>query len=345
MTVVTTTHASGLQACERSLDLIHEEMLRSAADDAGQVRLSVLNVVAGCIADSDADLAAETLGAIGARHPARVIVVRAHPETQEEAIEADVSLQRTAVGDYDVYTEMMRLVVKGQPAFHLASIVTPLLIPDIPTDLWVVGAPRLAQAFSDDAVAMCDRIIVDSSAYPEPAEPLHLIAAEIARRGEEAISLADIGWERTRMWRELVAQAFDAASVDWLRHRGSVRMECEGDTVPGQAWLLAGWFASRLNWPKGAEPVTIDLKPRDDGERRLCRLAIHIERHQAQCDVTVGSHDGVVDVSSDAGGSTVHRTVPDRPLDMTSLISRLLDDSRVDRVYPQAVTRAAMLAK
>ena len=223
--VVRTAHASGLHGLERSLDALHTEMLRSAADDAGRVRLSVLNLVAACVDDADAELATRVLTAIGASHPARAIVIHAHPDADQVSIEADVSLQRTSVGDHEVYTELMQLVVNGEPAFHLASIVTPLLIPDIPTDLWVVGAPRLAQAFSDDAIALTHRTIVDSGAYADPAVPLRQIADELARRGGRLV-IGDIAWERTRVWRQLIGQAFDyLRSLDQAQLR---RAQCPG---------------------------------------------------------------------------------------------------------------------
>jgi glucose-6-phosphate dehydrogenase assembly protein OpcA len=345
VTLVTTAHASGLHAVERSLDALHREVLRSAADQAGEVRLSVLNLVAACIDDRDADLAARTLTAIGARHPARVIVVRADPDATDAAIEADVGLQRTPVGESEVYTELMRLIVRGHPAFHLSSVVSPLLIPDIPTDLWVVGAPRLVQAFSDEVVALCHRIIVDSDAYPRPAEPLHQISAEIARHGDGRL-IADIAWERTRQWRELVAQAFDSApAVEWLRHVSAVRLACTGTRVPAHGWLLAGWLASRLGWRHGVEPVELGLAERAGGPDGVCTLRIEMERDGDRRCVVVEAHDGVLQVESDAAGGSVSRTVPQHRPQMTALMSMLLDESRLDLVYPQAVTRAAALIR
>jgi glucose-6-phosphate dehydrogenase assembly protein OpcA len=344
--VVGMAHASGLHGVERSLDALHDEMLRSAADDAGHVRLSVLNVVAACVDDRAAELAIDVLTSIGARHPARVIVIRAYPDAADTAIEADVSLQRTPVGGHDVYTELMHLTVKGEPSFHLSSIVAPLLIPEIPTDLWVVGAPRLVQAFSDDAVTLCDRIILDSGAYPSPAEPLGRIAAEFERRGS-SLMIGDFAWERTRIWRELIAQAFEVpGAVQWLAHVRELRLEVSGDHVPAQGWLLAGWFASRLRWQQGAEPVSVHtLDDGDGGEAVLRSVRIRLSRGSVERAVALVVHRELLRVSSDLGGVEVSRTVPHSEPSVTSLMSRLMDESREDPIYPEAVTRAVALIR
>ncbi len=341
--VVRTTHASGLHSVERSLEALHTEMLRSAADDAGQVRLCVLNFVAACIEDSDAELATRVLTSIGARHPARVIVVRAHPEAGDSAIEADVSLQRTAIGAHEIYTELMRLDVRGEPAFHLSSIVTPLLVPDIPSDLWVVGSPRLVQAFSDDAVALCDRIILDSGAYPDPREPLGLIAAEFARRGDELV-IGDIAWEGIRVWRELIAQAFDApGAAGWLAHVRELRIASSGNHAPAQAWLLAGWMASRLGWERGAEPVSMRVEGDPNAPAVLRTVTLRLSRDGDDRTLKLEAQGGALCVMSEVGGHTVTRTVPHEEPDMIHLMSQLMDESREDRIYPASVQRAAAL--
>lgn len=318
-------------------------MLRSSADDSGRVRLSVLNLVAACIDDADAELAAAVLSAIGTRHPARAIVVRADPDSAEASIEADVSLQRTSAGDHEVYTEVIRLTVTGEPAFHLASVVTPLLVPDIPIDLWVVGAPRLVQAFSDDAIALTDRIILDSGAYPDPAQPLGVIAAEFSRRGQ-SLMVGDIAWERTRAWREVIAQAFDAPSkLRALSEIHEVRIDSTGDHTPAQAWLVAGWLAAQLRWPEHEEPLSFHVSGHGS-EAALCNVTFRFGAGASGSTLSIESSDSVLRVTSDAEGATLTRVLAHETPDILALLSRLLDESREDRIYPRSVIRAAALS-
>jgi len=343
--VVRTMHASGPRDVGRSLDALHQEMVHSA-DGLPYVRLTVLNVVAACIDDHDAELATNVLTSIGARHPARVIVIHAHPNDDEESIEADVSLQRTSLGKHDVYTEVMRLEVHGEPAYHLTSIVQPLLIPDIPTDLWVVGSPRLVQAFSDDAVSLCDRIILDSGAFQSPAVTLRRIATEYEhRRGR--LTIGDIAWERTRPWRELIAQAFDPpAARAWLQRVRSLRIDSLGDRPSAQAWLLAGWIAARMGWARGAEPIVMGAVPEPlESSGPVCLVSMSLAAEDDIRMLEVETLEGALSIVSDVTGGHVRRTMPYRVPDLVTVMARLMDEARDDPLYPEAVTRAAALAR
>jgi len=344
--VVETVHTSGWSAVAGSIDSLHAHTLRSAADDVGGVRLAVLNMVAACIDRPGFELATRVVTALGAHHPARAIVIKADPES-DAMVEADVSLQRTAVGDYEVYTELIQLLVGGEPAFHLTSLITPLLIPDIPVDLWVVGAPRLAQAFSEDAVELCDRIIIDSGAYTDSRSTLQLIAAQLNRH-DLALRLADIAWERTRVWRELTAQGFDPpAAHPLLWHITDVDLRSAGSVPSSQAWLMAGWMASRLNWMDGRQP-RISAMPAPatgvvDGDLVYARFRARAgERHAAFA--LARDHDAL-HTAFEVDGTTVERTLPYNEPDVQELISRLMDEAREETIYPAAVLRAAALAQ
>src|SRR5450759_2071597 len=183
-------HASGLHAVNRALNDMHHEMLRVGGRSEGAaVRLSVLNLVAACVDVDSADLATRAIGRLGAKHPVRAIIVLADPEGKPQ-MEADISLQCSAVDAAEVCAEQVRMVVGGEAAYHLASVVTPLLVPDIPTYLWLVGSPPLQQAFGQDAVAICERLILDSGAYDDDAGALRLLAEELDVVGD-ALSVSD----------------------------------------------------------------------------------------------------------------------------------------------------------
>ena len=346
-TIVETVHASDWHEVEGSIDSLHSHTLRSAADDIGRVRLAVLNIVAGCSDRAGDELATKVVTALGEDHPARAIVILANPDA-EPAVEADVSLLRKSVGEYEVYTELIHLAINGGLALHLASVVTPLLVPDIPVDLWVVGAARLAQAFSEDAIELCSRIIVDSGAYPDARNTLQLLASQV-NRDDLALVVADIAWERMRIWRELTAQAFDPPGARPLLWRiTDVDLRSAGTAPSAQVWLLAGWLASRLNWrddgvthrlSADAKPVP-GIAPGDlvyaryvarDGDR-LARFAI-------------ARHEDAVHVSFEIDGTSVERTLPYREPDLVELLARLMDEAREDTIYPAALTRAATLAR
>ena len=341
------SHASGLHAVNRVLAEMHREMLRSGGIEGGAVRLSVLNLVAACLDNESADLATQAVGRLGAKHPARAIIIVAHPDGDEQ-MEADVSLQCSAVDDAQVCAEQVRLTVGGEAAYHLASVVTPLLVPDIPVYLWLIGSPPLHQAFGQDAVAICERLIIDSGEYVDHAGTLRTLADELDAVGD-AISLCDVAWERTRMWRQILAQSFDGEEMRPFVHGITrVDVECSGDRVSAQTWLVAGWLAGRLHWPDSdAGPrVAVSARVDDDvSEHDLVRIALHCRAGGHEALVTLERRSSALHCLIDVdGGLTAERAVPVPDLDSIDLVGRLLEGSGEDPVYRTSLRSAAALA-
>lgn len=341
-------HVSGLHAVNRALNDLHHDMLRASGGVEGAaVRLSVLNLVAACVDVASADLAGRAIGQLGASHPARAIIILADPQRTSE-MEADLSLQCSASDASQVCAEQVRLVVGGEAAYHLASVVTPLLVPDIPTYLWLVGSPPLRQAFGQDAVAICERLILDSGAYDDDSGALQLLAEELEAVGD-AVSLADVAWERTRTWRQLIAHSFDGEAVRrFLPGISRLEVECSGDGVSAQAWLLAGWMASRLGWKDaGGQPQLVTSARRIDDvpERNLVRVSLHCDVDGHSALITVERRAAALHASIDVdGGIHAERAVPYAEPDTIDLVGSLLESNDEDPVYRGALGRAADLA-
>jgi glucose-6-phosphate dehydrogenase assembly protein OpcA len=341
------SHASGLHSVGRVLADMHREMLRSSGLEGGTVRLSVLNLVAACGDDASADVAEQAVGRLGAKHPARAIVIVAEPRGPHE-MEADISLRCSAVDEGQVCAELVRLHVGGEAAYHMASVVTPLLVPDIPVYLWLVGSPPLHQAFGQDAVAICERLIIDSGEYEDHAGTLRVLSDELESVGD-AISLCDVAWERARLWRQLIAQAFDGGEMrPFVRGITSVDVECSGDRISAQAWLVSGWLASRLDWPDGGDhPRVVVTTCQDDdvSEHDLVRVALRCRAGGHEALVTLERRGSAIHSLIDVdGGLTVEGAVPVPELDSVDLVGRLLEGSGEDPVYRAALRSAASLA-
>lgn len=341
------SHASGLHAVNRALAELHRDMLRAGGIEGGAVRMSVLNIVAACVDVGSADLASLAVARLGARHPARAIIVVADADA-EPKIEADVSLQCSAIDSAQVCAEQVRLTVGGEAAYHLASVVTPLLVPDIPVYLWIIGSPPLEQAFGQDAVAICERLIIDSGAYSDTAATLALLSRELSAVAD-AISLSDIAWERTKVWRERIAQSFEGPQVRGFQHGVTrVEVECGGVSTSAQAWLIAGWLASRLGWTDAPEAPQLVTAARDSDQvpdRDLLRVALHctLDGHQA---LVIVERRGsalhtIIDVDA---GVRAEGAVPIADADTVDLVGALLESTGEDPVYRAALDRAAALA-
>ncbi|MDQ6847541.1 MAG: glucose-6-phosphate dehydrogenase assembly protein OpcA [Candidatus Dormibacteraeota bacterium] len=341
------THASGLHAVNRVLADMHRAMLRSGGIEGGAVRISVLNLVAACIDVDSADLATQAVGRLGAKHPARAIIILADPEGPEQ-MEADLALQCSAVDEGQVCAEQVRLQVGGQAAYHMASVVTPLLVPDVPVYLWLVGAPPLHQAFGQDAVAICERLIIDSGEYEDHWGTLRMLSDELEAVGD-AISLCDVAWERTRSWRQLLAQSFDGEEMrPFVRGITRVDVECSGGRISAQTWLVAGWLASRLDWPTSSDGPRVIAASRHDEDvsaHDIVRIAVHCRAGGHQALVTLERRDAALHTVIDVdGGLTAERAVPFAELDTIDLVGRLLEGSGEDTVYRAALHSAGSLS-
>jgi glucose-6-phosphate dehydrogenase assembly protein OpcA len=131
-----------------------------------------------------------------------------------------------------VCTEVIELGLYGEAGRAPASVVLPLLIPDLPVFLRWRGRPDFESVQWGQLTGVADRLIVDSTEWPDVPE---------AYRGLEAvfedIAASDIAWARTGRWRALLASLWpEIAKIERIRVHGTT----------AQSNLLRGWLVSRL---------------------------------------------------------------------------------------------------
>jgi glucose-6-phosphate dehydrogenase assembly protein OpcA len=338
--VLRTAHASGLNAVGRELAELHRAMLRSAGDETRGVRLSVLTLVAACVDDAGADQAGAVVAEIAGHHPARAIIVVARPD-DGGGITADLSLQcSTARGSEQVCAEMVRLRVGGEPALHLLSVIVPLLLPDVPVVLWVVGAAPLRQALQPETLELCDQLIVDSAAHGDAAATLSGIAATLERRSSTAVS--DLAWTRTMPWREQLARAFDRADLrPFVSRVSQAVIESPGSAGAGaEALLAAGWLRSRL----GERLETLTLRSRaNDGDGGgggggLESIRLECRQGERRASVVVRRDGGAVVAEADVDRTRVILPgAADRRDDTAALVGSVLEAQGPDPLYAAAL--------
>src|SRR5207253_8926082 len=131
-----------------------------------------------------------------------------------------------------VSMETIRLKLCGKRVQAPASIVEPLLLPDLPVFLRWRGLPPFGERTLEQLVDTVDRLIVDSTEWPGLPEPYERLT-EIFDR----VAVSDIAWARTSRWRPQLASMWPGiADVKRIRVTGTA----------AQAQLLAGWLRSRL---------------------------------------------------------------------------------------------------
>jgi len=212
-----------LAAVERALNEEREE---------GAQRTSVMTHVVWAPA-SWLKEAERTLAGLAERHPSRTILLTPAPR-RKDGIDALVDVREFAVEDSSrcIASEVVELTLKGGRARAPASVVMPLLIPDLPVFCRWRGDPAWDGAELEQLVGVVDRLVVDSSEWdglPGAYERL----AELFDR----VAVSDIAWTRTHGWRVQLAAL-------WPEIRRLDRLEVTGPLA--DASLLAGWLRSRL---------------------------------------------------------------------------------------------------
>lgn len=205
---------------------------REAADGMPELRTSTMTHVVWAPPQWLAQ-ARRTLAGLAERHPARTIFLVPEPGRRAE-ISADATLRDFQVDGLsrEVLSEVVEIRLRGPAARHPGSIVLPLLISDLPAFCRWRGEPAWSSTAFAEIVAVCDRLVVDSSEWRGAPAVYEKLAAMF-----ETIAVSDIAFSRTRPWRARLAELWPGiASVERLRVEGP-RADAE---------LMAGWLRSRL---------------------------------------------------------------------------------------------------
>ena len=225
---------------------IDRELARLLVDpDSGEPyqRTSVMTHIAW-VPPQWVEAAEDVLAGLAERHPSRTIVLVPCPDA-EDGLEANVEVDFFPVGsEREVATETIRLRLGGSRSEAPASVVQPLLLPDLPVFLRWRGLPPFGDGPFEQLVEVVDRLIVDSTEWPDLPAPY----ARLAQIFDRAV-VSDIAWARTSRWRPQLASL-------WPGIADVQRIEVEG--THAQACLLAGWLRSRLGHDVDLEHVEAD---------------------------------------------------------------------------------------
>jgi glucose-6-phosphate dehydrogenase assembly protein OpcA len=225
-------------------------------DDVSPVVTHVFNLVVYTDSEQLAEQVASDLASVPRRHPSRAIILVADRWHEESPIDAEVRLMCApgTGGRPPLCFEQVFVTVQGRAADHLATVVVPLLMPEVPTYLWWPGQPLFGHRLFHRLLASADQLVVDSGQFQSPGDGLNDLARLVSGR----YGVNDINWARLKPWREIIAQFFDAPQLTpyayALRRVSIVFGSGEGAFGNSTAGLLLmlGWVASEL----GMEPET-----------------------------------------------------------------------------------------
>jgi hypothetical protein len=174
------------------------------------VRTSVLNFVI-CAQDiSSAQRASALLRDLASTHIARVILLILDTS---KASPTDVTTWVTlrsfsTISDIIRHSfEQITVLASGAATRASASLIQPLLKPDLPVYLWWLGDLPKEETILQKLTGLNSRIIVDSNSFLTPQQSISALSTFLLDTPDSAWS--DLNWARITPWRQLVAQFFD----------------------------------------------------------------------------------------------------------------------------------------
>jgi glucose-6-phosphate dehydrogenase assembly protein OpcA len=371
------SHEAHLSVRARALAL-GDPHLAGRLDVAGDVgvrmRTSVLTLVAVAQRPETSERALDAINMLTTRHPSRALVLCPGDPGGPSWIDAGISAQCRSAGRSGAETCTEQIVVRtgGEIEQHLAGLVQPLLIHDLPVVLWWLDDPPIGRHRFGDLLAICHRLLVDSGSFGDGGNA-HLAAlAEVVSAGQPVVH--DIGWMRLTPWRELLAGLFEhpllapelpaarTLRIDVLRPGDALRLT--------KAALFAGWLAATLGWvvvaplaaSRGGDTlvgtfrgergaVRVEVRPvREAGDARLrsagslVRVEVELGRrgHEVRARVTRQA-DHLLATADWSGAEVSRRAGRLEPFGEAPYLAEALERAGPDRVLGRAIERAVHL--
>ena len=363
------TQATSARSPGTDGEVVGEKGVFVTEKGVSHARTSVLNLIVTVRDQPTADRTLETLLSLGPRHPSRAIVLNADPDARGDILDAQIGTHcRDAdAGAGQVCFEQLALTVRGEAARHLDGFVAPLVIHDLPTDVWWPGDPPFEDPVFDQLAELADRLIVNSATFSDLHRGLRRLAVIRRRAG-----VGDLAWERLAPWQELTAQFFDAPRFRrYLPNLSRLRIQFAVPPVPDHAspaapaLLYAGWIATRLAWRRPAwrepsvpggmnirlegryemvdlicEPIATDALPA--GELLSVRLRSFGEAGSAEFIVDRPSTEATIVTNADGMTALLRRMPLEAESEADVLRRQLLLDQR-DPLYEDALRAASIL--
>jgi glucose-6-phosphate dehydrogenase assembly protein OpcA len=278
------SRASSIEDIERELVRIWTQP-NLTVDDDGQpggrhiaARTSVMNLVVVARKPEVSERTAETISRLTGRHPSRTLIVTSAdpdgPPWLDARIQAHCVLPRADAPE--VCSELIFMKAGGETGHHLAALVAPLLIHDLPVTVWWPGEPPLGSDPADELLEGADRLVVDGSSWSgDGAARLRQLAGLYDRF--DRLSIRDFGLVRQSRWRDAIATIFDVhvfrPYLGYIRRIAITYGTRDETGAPGTTNIVkpvyhVAWLASRLGMRVSSPLAPVEPRGRAAGAMR-----------------------------------------------------------------------------
>jgi glucose-6-phosphate dehydrogenase assembly protein OpcA len=362
-----------MQAAARAAAALAAHEPSRAGERHVAARSSVLNLIVVAGSRETADRCSATIAATAGRRPSRSLILSAVDPDGPPGLDARVEALAltTAAGRAETGAETVHVIGRGETGLHLASIIVPLLVHDLPVALWWPADPPFGSHRADRLLPIADRLIVDGSGWS--GDGLEILGQLAGAVEERRVVVADWALLRQSRWREAIASVYDLP--DLRAHLGAVRRICVDYAAgaPGDAAFNTNvvrplyhvaWLASRLGMtvvkPLAREKagrrvatlrqkdheVEVVLQPAESklGAGSTCRVEITSRLRGAELVGTISADDQNVEVCIlDSGRERVRRSYAAPRLTDVDLLARAVEEGIADPVAVDALASAARL--
>jgi len=375
------TRAHSIAAIESELARIWSSVSLETPGDGGvperrvAPRSSVMNLVVIAGRSEVGERIASVVEGLTGKHPSRTIVVsQADPDGPpwiDAQVQAHCMLPRD--GAAETCAELVYLTAGGETGQHLAGVVSPLLIHDLPVTVWWPGEPRLDSPQTTDMLEMADRVVVDGSSWSGEGLMRLVGMSRLPRRFD--VQVCDFAMLRQARWREAIASTFDRPTL--LPFLGGIRSVsvtyAAHDGGPGTANVIkplyhVAWLASRLrmtassalqrsgaDWGgydgalrHGRREVEYSLRPVKSQAPGGTTLSVRIEAERQKSTLVVAvtaAAEGVMVRASVDGTDLPERRFLSARQREPDLLASTIEGSADDRISADALEMAAALVE
>jgi len=157
--------------------------------------------------------AAAIVEGLTGRHPSRTVIVSAADPDGPAWIDAQIQAHCILPSDTapETCSELVYLTCGGESAQHLAGLIAPLLIHDLPVTAWWPYEPRFEAHATKELLAMADRVLVDGSGWS--GDGLDRLAEMAHLPNDFGVEILDFALLRQARWREAIASTFDRPAL------------------------------------------------------------------------------------------------------------------------------------
>ena len=206
-------------------------------------RTSIADLIVICASNAIADEATEAIATLPRNRPSRALVCVSNASTERIDAETSVycAVPPDGTGPSLVCSELVRIAAP-ESGEALASVITSLLLPDLPVYVVWLGEPCFDSVLARRLRSVASRLVVDSRRWPDA---LRLALPLLQPTGTPTdVVVTDLAWTETGGFREAIARVFDHPSHGRLLRRLERITISHEEGADTQARLIAGWLAS-----------------------------------------------------------------------------------------------------